>query len=231
MKPVNIFAVIGIAMIVATFDRPAAADGNAERGKQVFRVCVACHSIEKGAHRTGPSLAGIWGRRAGTVDGFRRYSEALKGSNAVWNENTLDQWLKDPQAFAPGNRMKLGNIDDGADRADLIAFLKQVSKEGSEIAGEMQGGMMGFRALDLKTVGPDNQVTAISFCADTYDVTTATGDTHQFWEFNLRLKTDSSENGPPKGAPVIIPGGMRGDRVFVVFSSPEEISPFIKQGC
>ncbi len=231
MKSVNVFAAIGIAMIVATFDRPAAADGNAERGKQVFRVCVACHSIEKGAHRTGPSLADIWGRRAGTVDGFRRYSEALKGSNAVWNENTLDQWLKDPQAFAPGNRMKLGNIDDGADRADLIAFLKQVSKEGSEIAGEMQGGMMGFRALDLKAVGPDNQVTAISFCADTYDVTTATGDTHQFWEFNLRLKTDSSENGPPKGAPVIIPGGMRGDRVFVVFSSPEEISPFIKRDC
>ena len=90
---------------------------------------------------------------------------------------------------------------------------------------------MGRRVFNSKDFGPHNQVKAITHCADTYDVTTATGDTHQFWEFNLRFKSDSSGNGPRMGAPVIIPGGMRGDRAFIVSAGPEEISPFIKRKC
>ena len=176
---------------------------------------------------TGPSLADIWNRKAGTIDGFRRYSEALKSSDAVWNEKTLDQWLKNPKAFIPGNRMIFRGMTDHPQRADLIAFLKQISKDGPETAA----GMEGRSALDLKDLGLNNQIKGITHCADTYDITTASGDTHQFWEFNLRFKTDSSENGPPGGAPVLIPAGMRGDRASVVFSSPDEISPFIKGSC
>ena len=71
----------------------------------------------------------------------------------------------------------------------------------------------------------------ITHCANTDDVTTATGDTHQFWEFNLRFKSDSSGNGPGMKARVIIPRGMRGDRAFIGAASPEEISPFIKRKC
>jgi cytochrome c len=231
MNTVKVFTAIGIAITVIMVGRSAAADGNPERGRQAFRACAACHSVERGAHRTGPSLAGIWGRKAGTIDGFRRYSEALKGSDAVWDEKTLDQWLKSPKAFIPGNRMVFRGMDDGAERADLIAFLKRIPDDGQETAGGMQGGMMGRSALNLKGLEPNNQVKGITHCADTYDVTTETGETHQFWEFNLRFKTDSSGNGPARGTPVIIPGGMRGDRVFIVFAGPEEISPFIERRC
>ena len=231
MDTVKVFAAIGIALAVMMVGRSAAADSDPDRGRKAFRVCAACHSVEKGAHRTGPSLASIWGRKAGTIDRFRRYSKALKDSGTIWNEKTLDQWLKSPKTFIPGNRMFFRGMDDRAQRADLIAFLRRLSEEGPQTAGGMQGSMMGRRALNLKDVGPNNQVTGITHCADTYDVTTANGETHQFWEFNLRFKTDSSGIGPPQGAPVLIPGGMRGDRAFIVFASPVEISPFIKRRC
>jgi cytochrome c len=231
MSKVKFFVVLGIALAVMMASGAATADGDAEQGKQVFRKCAACHSIEKGVHRTGPSLANIWGQKAGTVEGFRRYSKALKGSDAVWNEKTLDQWLANPRALIPGNRMIIRGMEDGAERANLIAFLRRISEEGPETASGMQGGMMGQGPLILKGLGLNNQVKSVTHCVDTYDVTTQNGETHQFWELNLRLKTDSSENGPPKGAPVLIPGGMRGDRANLVFSSPNEISAFIKQQC
>ena len=230
MSMVKIFTVIGMAITVMMAGGPAWADGNTEQGRKAFRACAACHSVEKGAHRTGPSLANIWGRKAGTIKGFRRYSKALKDSGAVWDKKTLDQWLANPKALIPGNRMVFRGMDDGAERQDLIAFLKRISEEGPESTG-MQGGKMGQGALNLKNLGPDNQVKGITHCADTYDVTTANGETHQFWESNLRFKTDSSENGPTKGAPAIISAGMRGDRAFIVFTSPEEISAFIERRC
>ncbi len=231
MSIVRIFIAIGIAITIMMVGRPTAADSDPDRGRKAFRICAACHTVEKGVHRTGPSLAKIWGRKAGTIDGFRRYSEALKGSDAIWNEKTLDKWLKNPKTFIPGNRMVFTGMDKEAERADLIAFLKRISEEGPETASGMQRGMMGQGPLDLKGLGPNNQVKGITHCADTYDVTTANGETHQFWEFNLRLKTDSSDYGPAKGAPVIIPAGMRGDRASIVFASPVEISPFIERRC
>jgi len=231
MSLVKISSVIGIAVTVMMAGRSAAADGNAEQGRMVFRVCAACHSVEKGVHRTGPSLAKIWGQKAGTIEGFRRYSKALKTADVEWDDTTLDQWLTNPRALIPGNRMIFRGMDNGVQRADLIAFLKLVSEGGPEIAGGMQGGMMGQRPLNLKGLEANNQVTDISYCPDTYDVSTANGETHQFWEFNLRFKTDSSENGPARGAPAIIPGGMGADRAYIIFTSPEEISTFIKRQC
>jgi|TARA_Y100000294_G_scaffold167028_1_gene175848 cytochrome c len=231
MSNEKVFAAVAIVAGVMMAGGPAVADGDAEQGRKAFRQCAACHSIEKGAHRTGPSLANIWGRKAGTIDGFRRYSKALKGAGVVWDDKTLDQWLANPKSLIPGNRMVFSGMADGAERQDLIAFLKGISDGGAETAGGMQGGMMGQRLPNLKELGPNNQVKSVTHCADTYDVTTQNGETHQFWELNLRLKTDSSENGPPKGAPVLIPGGMRGDRANLVFSSPEEISAIIKEQC
>ena len=227
MAKVKFFVVAGIALAVMMTGRTATADGDAEQGRKAFRQCAACHSVEKGDHRTGPSLANIWGQKAGKIKGFRRYSKVLKGSGVVWNENTLDQWLADPKALIPGNRMVIRGMKDGAERANLIAFLKGISGGGAKTAG----GMKGQSPPNLKDLGPDNKVKSVTHCADTYDVTTENGKTHQFWELNLRLKTDSSETGPPKGAPVLIPGGMRGDRANLVFSSPKEISAFIKRQC
>ena len=227
MSKVKFFVVVGIAVAVVMASRSATADGDAEQGRKAFRQCAACHTVLKGDHRTGPSLANIWGQKAGTTKGFKRYSKALKDSGIVWDEKTLDQWLANPKALIPGNRMVVRGMEDSAQRANLIAFLKGLPGGGTETAS----GMQGRGSRNLKGLDPNNQIKSITHCADTYDVTTANGKTHQFWEFNLRFKTDSSENGPAQGTPVIIPGGMRGDRAFIVFTSPGEISAFIKRQC
>ena len=69
-------------------------EGNPSRGAAVFGQCAACHSVEPGVHLTGPSLAAIWGRRAGTVGGFGRYSSALKHAGITWDAPTLDGWSR-----------------------------------------------------------------------------------------------------------------------------------------
>jgi len=74
-------------------------------------------------------------------------------------------------------------------------------------------------------------VQKITHCGDTYKVTTANGKTRNFWERNLRLKTDSSNDGPQSGVPALLPAGMQGDRADVIFAAPEEISGFIKPEC
>jgi cytochrome c len=204
---------------------PASAAGDAEKGAALFRACVACHSLKTDQNMTGPSLAGVWGRKAGTLSSFERYSPELKSSNIVWDENSLDAWLKSPKSLVPQNRMIFPGMSDSRQRADLIAFLKTAST-GHAVA---QPAMSGFE--DLKKLGPDRQVQAIRYCHDTYNVTTADGESADFWEANLRFKTDSSGTGPLAGKPVIMPAGMRGDRASVFFAAPEEISAFIKHQC
>lgn len=231
MSMVQTYVAIAIAITAMLASRSEAADGNAEQGAKAFRACAACHSVEKGVHRTGPSLAKIWGQKAGTIKGFRRYSHALKGADVTWDDKTFDQWLANPRSLIPGNRMVFRGMKDGAERANLIAFLKGISGGGADFAREIHGQMMGQGPHNLKALGTNNQVKSITHCSDTYDVTTADGETHQFWEFNLRFKSDSSANGPTKRTPVIIPAGMRGDRASVVFISPDEISAFIKRQC
>jgi cytochrome c len=77
----------------------------------------------------GPSLAGVWGRKAGVAPGFTRYSEALKTSGVIWNAETLDRWLADPASFIPNNRMAFPGIDDATARADLIAYLHSATSK------------------------------------------------------------------------------------------------------
>jgi cytochrome c len=78
---------IGLLLLAATHRAEAAGDPDA--GAQVFRTCAACHTLEPGAHRTGPSLAGVLGRKAGTAEGFHRYSDALRSADLVWREDAL----------------------------------------------------------------------------------------------------------------------------------------------
>jgi cytochrome c len=93
--------------------------------------CRECHSFVKNDNRLGPSLYGVVGRKAGIVPGFN-YSDSIKGSNTVWDEKTLDQWITNPGAVIPGNNMAalFGGIDDPAIRAKIIAFLKQDAPSG-----------------------------------------------------------------------------------------------------
>lgn len=190
---------------------------------------------------TGPSLAHVWGRKAGTEQGFQRYSDALKSSGIAWNAQTLDKWLTDPAALVPGNAMPFSGIRNAAERQDIAAYLKAVSEgkapspqaQGRMGGGMRGGGMMGGgqKRLNLKSAPPEGQVTSLEHCRDTYTVRTADGRTNKVWEFNLRLKTDSSPDGPLPGKPVIVGAGMQGDRASVIFASPAEFSTFIKESC
>ena len=93
-------------------------------------------------------------------------------------------------------------------------------------------GMMGGGAVpNLKKLDPEDRVRTITYCADTYRVTTDDGKTHAYWERNLRFKTDSGEDGPEKSAPALVGAGMMGDRADVIFAEPQEINAFIAPKC
>ena len=225
---------IYLALLLSGTAAPAWAD--AERGQQVFgQACIACHSLEPDKHMTGPSLSALWGRKAGSLASFPRYSPALKAADVEWSEETLDPWLADPQAFIPGNRMTFPGINDADTRADLIEYLSDATQPDAVTAQSMpgMGGMMGMGANvpNLKEAPASSQVKAIGFCGDTYTLTMGDGETVQFWERNLRFKTDTSQDGPPPGSPAIVGAGMVGDRASVIFATPEEFGQFIKREC
>ena len=102
--------------------------GNPERGKQTFRFCAFCHSLKPREIRAGPPLTGLFGRKAGSVNGFR-YSQALKKSTVVWDEQTLDAWLANPWKFIPGNRMRFRGFKSPEVRANVIVYLKQATRQ------------------------------------------------------------------------------------------------------
>ena len=91
--------------------------------------------------------------------------------------------------------------------------------------------MGGGQVPNLKNLDLAARVQEITYCKDTYTITTADGQTRKFWERNLRLKTDASGDGPEKNAPALVGAGMAGDRADVIFADPNEISPFIASKC
>jgi cytochrome c2 len=98
---------------------------DAKRGEKLFADCRACHSIDAGVNNVGPSLAGLVGRKAATVDGYR-FSAAMKHSNITWDKDTLAVFIVDPQKTVPANRMPYAGMTDARDVNDLIAYLAQV---------------------------------------------------------------------------------------------------------
>jgi len=197
---------------------------DAQRGAKAYQACVACHSLEPGRHFTGPSLANLFGRKAGTAPGFQRYSEALQKSGVVWDEKTLDAWIGDPTGFIPGNVMTFAGLKDQRARRDLVQYLRAADS----IPGAHRAGP---RLPDLKKAPPEGIVKTVRHCGDTYFVTTGDAKTHKIWEFNLRLKTDTSVTGPAPAKPVIVGAGMQGDRASIVFSSLGEIGELVKEKC
>jgi cytochrome c len=105
----------------------AHAEGDAARGEAQFRECAACHKLAAGANEVGPSLHGIFSRKAGELTDFR-YSPAMKRSGVSWTPEALDKYLADPQAFIPANRMPYAGMSNAADRADLIAYLQKATQ-------------------------------------------------------------------------------------------------------
>lgn len=225
-----------IAGILAASSLSAENDGDPRRGAQGYRACVACHALEPGLHLSGPSLGNVLGREAGSAEGYRRYSPALREASFEWNAATLDAWLSDPANMVPGNYMVFRGIEDHQARADLVAFL--------QVAGGPNGGRKAVvngliparwvsagAPTPLRNPSPTARVAAIRHCGDSYFIATEDGGERLYWEKNIRLKIDSEETGPPPGVPVILGAGMRGDRFSVIFSSLADLKAVVEEKC
>ena len=124
INAVRVTAAVFMTLLPAGIAR---ADGDAARGELKFQDCAACHKLETGANNVGPSLHGIFDRKAGDLADFR-YSPAIKRSGIIWTPETLEKFIADPQAAVPGNRMPYAGIASASDRADLIAYLQNATK-------------------------------------------------------------------------------------------------------
>jgi cytochrome c2 len=121
LRPLTLAILASLPLVL-----PAAA-GDAARGEQLWRKCASCHTLDaNGRNRAGPRLHGVFGRVAGSVSDYR-YSDALKNSGIVWNEQTLDAYIKDAEGFVPGTKM-YGGLSQDSDREDLLTFLKGAAR-------------------------------------------------------------------------------------------------------
>lgn len=115
------------AGVLALASQGALAEADLANGEKVFKKCKACHTLEAGKKKVGPDLAGLFGRTAGSVEGFK-YSKAMVESGIVWDEETLDAYLTKPKDYIPKTKMAFPGLKKEKDRADLIAYLKEATK-------------------------------------------------------------------------------------------------------
>lgn len=121
---IHVRKLIGFAAGAAVFCFGIGAALADEDGEKVFKkYCTTCHTVEAGKNKIGPSLAGIIGRKSGSVPGFS-YSDANKNSGVVWDEAKLDQYLTDPKAFMPNNKMTFVGLKKAEERTAVIGYLK-----------------------------------------------------------------------------------------------------------
>lgn len=107
---------------------PIAHAADVDAGKVVFNRCKICHTVETGGrHTLGPNLHGIYGRKAATIEGFQ-YSDALKNSGIIWDDETLARYIHDPKDAIPGNRMAFPGIKNEQEMENLLAYLKEATK-------------------------------------------------------------------------------------------------------
>ncbi len=121
-------AMIAAVALCASVAPAMAADPAA--GEKAYAVCKACHRVGEGAKNTvGPTLNGVVGRPAASVEGFA-YSEPMKKSGITWDEAALTEYLKNPKAKVPGTKMAFAGVKDDTKVADIIAYLKQFGPDG-----------------------------------------------------------------------------------------------------
>ena len=95
----------------------------ADKKPLAFAQCMSCHAVEPGKHGVGPSLAGVYGSKAGSAAGYA-YSEANKHSGLTWDDATLDAYLTNPMKVVPGTKMTYAGMADPAKRKDVIEYMK-----------------------------------------------------------------------------------------------------------
>ena len=125
--------VLGVLLAAAT---GAARAQDAAAGEKVFAQCRACHQVGETAKSVvGPVLNGLFGRKAGTIEGFT-YSEANTTSGITWDEATFAEYIKNPRAKIPGTKMAYAGLKDEKPIQDLIAYLKQFDATGNKSAAQ-----------------------------------------------------------------------------------------------
>ncbi len=118
------------AALIAASSMPGMAQ-DAQKGKTVFNVCLVCHAIGPGAqNKIGPELNGLDGRKAGTVPNFA-YSDANKNSGITWNEETFEDYIKNPAAKIPDTKMTFAGLKNDQQAKDLWAYISQFDAAGN----------------------------------------------------------------------------------------------------
>ena len=117
-----------LALVAVLLASPANADGDAAKGKKVFNKCKACHNADKETNKIGPHLVGLFGRKAGSLEGYS-YSDAMKAADIVWSAETLATYIEKPKDFVPGTKMTFAGIKKEDQIEDLIAYLEEATKK------------------------------------------------------------------------------------------------------
>ena len=124
MKKFTILAAVFAALALSAGNVSAA---DAAKGKKVYNKCKACHALKAGKNKVGPTLHGLFGRKAATVPNFK-YSKAMKASGVTWDEESLRAYLKKPRKFIKGTRMAFAGIKKKKQMDDLVAYLREATK-------------------------------------------------------------------------------------------------------
>jgi cytochrome c len=120
-----LFGSLVLAGSITLLASHAQAAGDAAAGKILFtQKCGLCHSVEQGKNKIGPSLYGVVGRKAGSLDGYT-YSDAMKNANRTWDAATLDDYLTSPRQKIPGIKMIFAGLPEETDRQNVIAYLSE----------------------------------------------------------------------------------------------------------
>jgi cytochrome c len=119
---------LGVALVTLASGSVLAQEGDPAAGEKVFNKCRACHVLDEEKNRVGPYLLGVFGRTAGTVEGFT-YSGAMKDSGIVWDEQTIAEYVADPKGYVPGNRMAFPGLKKEEDITNLLAYLKEATQQ------------------------------------------------------------------------------------------------------
>jgi len=116
------------ALVLATcaMASPALADGDVKKGAKVFKKCKACHVVDKEKNKVGPHLVGLFGRKAGTLEGYK-YSKAMIEYGVEWDEETLAAYLAAPKKVVKGTKMAFAGLKKEEQIEDVIAYLEEAT--------------------------------------------------------------------------------------------------------